>query len=228
MLINEIFSSIEGEGIRSGYLATFIRTQGCNLRCSYCDTEYAQDFIDGDKKSQYIDMSVSAIVKRCFELKNQRITFTGGEPLLQSDAVELLEILTQNDFIVNIETNGSIDLSILFAENNIKLDNVIITMDWKSLSSFMNKEMRPTNLPYLRSQDVLKFVVGSHIDLLEMCRVLKLVNQLKCQASIFVSPIYGQIQGDEIVEFLKTENLQNVRLQLQLHKYIWPVDKRGV
>lgn len=228
MLINEIFSSIEGEGIRSGYLATFIRAQGCNLRCSYCDTAYAQDLIDGDKKPQYVEMSVDAIAKKCCELKNQRITFTGGEPLLQSDAIELLETLTANDFVVNVETNGSVDLALLFGKNNINLDNIIVTMDWKSLSSLMNKEMRPTNLPYLRSQDVLKFVVGNHIDLLEMCRILKLLEQLKCEASIFVSPIYGQIQGSDIVEFLKAENLQNVRLQLQLHKYIWPVDKRGV
>lgn len=221
MQINEIFNSIEGEGIRSGYLATFIRTQGCNLRCIYCDTKYSWDENNG-----FVDMSINEIIDKCRELGNRRITLTGGEPLLQQDAVKLVEDLTKEGFEVNIETNGAVDLKPLIKNDDIERHNLIITMDWKSPSSLMRDQMIWSNLLLLQQQDVLKFVVGSHEDLMDMVQTLLATENVSY--SVFVSPIFGQIEGREIVEFMKQYHLEKVRLQLQLHKYVWPPEMRGV
>lgn len=225
MQINEIFSSIEGEGVRAGYLATFIRTQRCNLRCTYCDTKYSWGVKDNEGCLQYKEMTVDEIVKKCQEFNNKKITFTGGEPLLQKDAYDLLRELTDSGYEVNIETNGSINLSV-FADNNCKnRDKIILTMDWKSPSSGAREEMLLSNLFCLNKNDVLKFVVGTKEDLDDMVNIIK---DLPHQCNIFVSPIFGQIEPKDIVEYLKENNLQNVRMQLQLHKYIWPIEMRGV
>ena len=104
MKIVEIFSSIDGEGIRTGYLCTFIRTYGCNLRCNYCDSLYAST------NNNYSEMSISEIVKKCSELGNERITLTGGEPLIQPNVIDLISCLIESGFEVNIETNGSVDI----------------------------------------------------------------------------------------------------------------------
>ena len=103
MLISEIFSSIDGEGVRAGYLVTFIRTIGCPLRCSYCDTRYA---FKPDENTK--DMSVTEIVQKCQKFKNKRITLTGGEPLVQPDIWDLIKQLLKCNFEVNVETSGAI------------------------------------------------------------------------------------------------------------------------
>lgn len=224
MQINEIFSSIDGEGIRTGYLTTFIRSQFCSLHCSYCDTAYSLSAEDQNGNKQYTDMSVEEIIEKCDRLGNKRITFTGGEPLIQKDADELINELTSRGYEVNIETNGAVDLN-SHLENWNNPEKVIITMDWKSPSSGMNGRMIPSNLSYLMESDVLKFVVGTQEDLDDMLQVVT-ANDLVCH--IFVSPIYGQIEGKDIVEFMKKHDLQNVRVQVQLHKYFWPPQMRGV
>lgn len=228
MQINEIFSSIEGEGIRTGYLVTFIRSFRCNLLCRYCDTLYAvQPEKIGEKtENSYIDMTVDEIIEKCKKLGNKRITFTGGEPLIQPEALELISKLTVEGFEVNIETNGAVDLAKFVKFNDefpIDYKKLIITMDWKSPYSGMRDKMITENLYKLSEVDVLKFVVANKEDLDDMKEVIKDVD-----CNIFVSPVFGQIEPKEIVEYLKENNLQNVRMQLQLHKYIWPVDMRGV
>lgn len=225
MQINEIFSSIEGEGIRAGYLATFIRTQFCNLKCTYCDTKYSWDTKDDKGCLQYRDMTVGEIINKCKNLGNKRITFTGGEPLLQLDSKVLLLNLLKEGYEVNIETNGSININDYTYIPNTDLSNLIITMDWKSPSSGAREEMLLSNLMYLRGHDVLKFVVGNKEDLDDMREV---VNSLPRACNIFVSPVFGEIEPKDIVEYLKENNLQNIRMQLQLHKFIWPVEMRGV
>lgn len=229
MQINEIFSSIDGEGIRTGYLVTFIRSQHCTLKCTYCDTLYSLEPLDSNGNKQYTDMTVEEIVAKCKELGNNRITFTGGEPLMQKDAKELLSKLTLAGFEVNVETNGNIpirdyrtiDLDLPIAQNRL-----IMTMDWKSPSSGMRDKMVVDNLYCLSNSDVLKFVVGSKEDLDDMKNTLEQY-KIRCN-NIFVSPIFGQIEPKDIVEYLKENNMQNVRMQLQLHKFIWPVEMRGV
>lgn len=214
MLINEIFTSIEGEGIRMGYPVTFIRLYGCNLNCNYCDTRYSCEGKD------YTAMQIPSIVKEVEQLGVKRITLTGGEPLIHPQAEYLVNALLKEGYEVNIETNGSINIY----PYTLK-ENVIITMDYKSISSGENSKMNPANLRDLREQDVLKFVVGNKEDLADMKDVIKNYNP---KSSIFVSPIFNQIEISEIVEFIKDNKLNEVRVQVQLHKIIWEPNKRGV
>lgn len=209
LLVNEIFASIDGEGKRAGELATFIRLTGCNLRCSYCDTAYA--FKEGKP------MTVQEIVDK---VTQKRVTLTGGEPLTQ-DVKPLLKALKGHE--VNIETNGSIDIAPYF-----DFDNVFFTVDYKSGSSGMNKKMLMSNFKKLRSKDVLKFVIGSFEDL-EEAKLFYLNHFADLQDyKIYVSPVFGQIEPKDIVEFMKKNNLGQWRIQLQLHKFIWNPKKRGV
>lgn len=226
MLISEIFSSIEGEGIRTGCLATFIRTFGCNLRCSYCDSLYAVDrATDLFGNQNFKTMTMQEIVNECKHLGNKRITFTGGEPLLQKDARELIDKLLEEGFEVNIETNGAVPIDYFVYFHNRDLSKLIITMDWKSPYSGMRDKMIDNNLKALRNIDVLKFVVANKEDLDDMKQVIQ-SHDLYC--NIFVSPVFGQIEPFDIVNYLKQNNLQDVRMQLQIHKLIWDPNKRGV
>ena len=214
MLVNEIFSSIEGEGIRTGYPATFIRLYGCNLNCSYCDTRYSCEGHDGT------EMNVSEVIEKAKEVGVKRITLTGGEPLIHKNVEELVDELVNEGFEVNIETNGSVDIY-----PYIKKENVIITMDYKLISSGMNDKMNERNFKYLRPQDVLKFVVGNKQDLDVMKEILE-VHKPNC--NIFVSPVFEQIEPVEIVDYIKENKLNDCRVQLQLHKIIWDPEERGV
>ena len=232
MLINEIFSSIDGEGIRTGFPVTFIRTYGCNLLCSYCDTLYAVDpQTEEDKENAFITMTVDEIVDRCFDLKNKKITFTGGEPLIQKDAPELVARLLEEGFEVNIETNGAVNLSefndklVDVLSDDELLNNMIYTLDYKCPSSGMEDKMILENIDYLNDIDVLKFVVGSQEDLDTMKRI---VTEYTPECNIFISPVFGHIEPVALVDYILENNLQNVRVQLQLHKIIWPADMRGV
>lgn len=232
MQINEIFASIDGEGIRTGYPVTFIRTFGCNLRCSYCDTLYAvQPETQEDKDNAFVVMTVDEILDKCVELKNRRITFTGGEPLIQKDAPELVAALLDNGYEVNIETNGAVDLTIFeeklvdILQDDSLLNNLIYTLDYKCPTSGMEDKMIMENLGFLIDSDVLKFVVGSQGDLDKMKAILE---EYTPTAQVFVSPVFGQIEPKDIVEYVLANNLQEVRVQIQLHKIIWPVNMRGV
>ncbi len=218
MIVNEIFSSIDGEGIRQGELATFIRFAGCNLRCSYCDTKYAQKEEQGTKKS--VDEIISIISK----LKNRNITITGGEPLLQPKLLELVKKLVELGYYINIETNGSINIK------PFQLKNVIITMDYKTSSSLMINKMKIQYLNFLRPQDVLKFVIGTKEDMKDVKRVLK---QVKIKSYIYLSPVFNEIEPSKLVDFLKGLNEEGIdtsktRVQIQLHKVIWDSEMRGV
>lgn len=215
MKLAEIFNSIDGEGIRAGKLATFIRLAGCNLRCSYCDTPYALALSDGK------EISVDDIVRTIGE--NHYITITGGEPLIHPETKELVQKLASLGYEVNIETNGSIDITPFL------LHDVIITMDYKCPSSGWEPAMILSNLERLRKGDVLKFVVSKE----DLPAVRMILRNYKIQAQIYLSPVFGAIEPVEIVEFmrqLQTEGLDmdNARVQLQLHKYIWEPNKRGV
>lgn len=129
MRVNEIFKSIDGEGLRTGELTTFIRLAGCNLRCSYCDTCYAL------KNSNGTEMSVDEIVKKAKKMDYRNITLTGGEPLIHKDVDDLISKLCENGFYVNIETNGSVPI-----DKYITNKNIILTMDYKLPSSGVEKK----------------------------------------------------------------------------------------
>ena len=215
--IVEIFSSIEGEGWRSGYLCTFIRIAGCNLRCSYCDTTYSFDVAHAKR------MTIEEICEQVEQLGCKFVTITGGEPLLQGELNQLVRSLLQQHCHINIETNGALDITNI---ERFAFEPLFFTVDWKSPSSGANQEMFVPNLYNIQSCDVLKFVVGSHDDLNEMLRVLT-AHRIEARA-IYVSPVFGQIQLVEIVDFLKQHKLQQVRLQIQLHKIVWDPNERGV
>lgn len=204
--VNEIFNSIDGEGRRAGELTSFIRLTGCNLRCTYCDSRYT--FHEGE------EMEIEDIVKK---VSYKNVTLTGGEPLFQ-DVHDLLDGLTEHD--VNIETNGSI-LIIPYMRHK----NTWFTIDYKCGCSGMSKHMLEENFWALRAQDVLKFVVGSQDDLEQAHSVYSVYNP---KAQVYISPVFGKIEPRDIVAYMKQHNLQDWRIQLQLHKFIWNPMKRGV
>ncbi len=214
MLISEIFKSIDGEGPRAGLPAVFVRTFGCPLRCKYCDSLYA---VEG---GGYKFMTYHDVLDKVAEFGIKNVTLTGGEPLVHKDAIDLVKALSNQGYMVQIETSGSVDFS-----PYLSIPNVMITMDWKSIYSGMSDMMKPNLLGMLESKDVLKFVVANKEDLDQMKAVLEKYNP---SAQIFVSPVFGEIEPKEIVEYILSNKLTNCRVQLQLHKFIWPADMRGV
>ena len=212
----EIFKSIEGEGKRAGLPCTFIRLYGCNLNCSYCDTRY------GCEGNQFTSINIYNILDTVKTLGVKNVTVTGGEPLIHGDEVNMLiELLDNRGYEVNIETNGSIDFK-PFVSNR---KNVFVTMDYKCPSSGMEDEMLLSNLRQLRTKDVLKFVVGS-LDDLKKAKFI--IDAVQPKGQVYFSPVFGKIEPKEIVEFVLDENLNNCKVQVQLHKVIWEPDKRGV
>lgn len=198
-----------------------------------CDTLYAVDptSIGEAVEDNYVSMSIEEIVNKCNELNCSKITFTGGEPLIQKDAPELVAALLDAGYEVNIETNGAVDLKpfndrlIDVLNDDELLNNLIYTLDYKCPSSGMEDKMILSNIDFLNHIDVLKFVVGSSEDLDKMKSI---VEEYTPECNIFVSPVFGQIEPKEIVEYILANNLEQIRIQLQLHKIIWPVDARGV
>lgn len=219
MDIIEIFTSIEGEGKRTGLPCTFIRVAGCNLRCSYCDTQYSYD----EEAKNATEMTVEQIVRECQGYGVKLVTVTGGEPLAHKNIVELLYQLDQAGFEVNIETNGSLFIKPMKIEGLYK--NLFLTMDYKGPSSNMEAKMELSNLTLLDENDVLKFVVGSHDDLETMRAILI---KYEPKAEIYVSPIWGQIELEDIANYIMKHKLNNCKIQVQLHKLIWDPNKRGV
>ncbi len=215
----EIFESINGEGRRVGQLAIFIRLQKCNLNCSYCDTRWA----NGDD-APYTLMSEDEIYDRILKSGIKNITLTGGEPLLHKDVEILLEKIGENpNLSLEIETNGSIEL-----EKFSKLKNPpLFTMDYKLSSSKMENKMCLDNFKYLTSKDTVKFVVGTIEDLKKAKEIIERYSLIgKC--AVYFSPVFNSIDPIEIVKFMKENRLNGVNLQLQIHKFIWDPESKGV
>jgi 7-carboxy-7-deazaguanine synthase len=217
--VAETFLSINGEGTHAGQLAFFIRFTGCNLRCSYCDTAWANT---PDAPHQVLTaQQLYALAK---ESGSRNITITGGEPLLQKDIKAFLSLLCRDQSLfVEIETNGAVPLMEFCDIQN----RPSFTMDYKLPSSGMEKYMVFNNLVILTPQDTVKFVCGSQEDLR---RAKEIIDQyhLQGRTHIYLSPVFGQIEPADMVEFMKNNQLLDVNLQLQLHKFIWDPEKRGV
>ena len=214
----EIFESINGEGMRAGELAVFVRMKGCNLSCNYCDTMWANK-----PDCEFEDMTAEQIVDRVKKSGIKNVTLTGGEPLLQKDADKLLEAFSsEKDMRVEIETNGSIDLKPF-----LKIENVSFTMDYKLPESDMEKYMNTDNFKILRKKDTLKFVASSVNDLKKAKEIIEKY-ELIGKVNIIFSPVFGKIELTDIVDFLKDNKLNDVRMQLQMHKFIWDPEERGV
>ena len=214
----EQFVSINGEGVCAGELAAFIRFKGCNLSCSYCDTRWANL-----KDAFCAAVSTDDLFAWAKKTGVRNITLTGGEPLLQENIGELISQLGKNGFRVEIETNGSVSI-----ENLAKSEyRPVFTMDYKLPESGMEQAMDCGNFEYLIYDDTVKFVVGSRNDLLRALEVMEQY-QLRERCHVYLSPVFGKIDPADMVKFMKKNQLNGVRLQLQLHKFIWNPEKRGV
>ena len=215
--VNEIFLSIDGEGYRTGLPVVFIRLYGCNLNCSYCDTRYSCE------QQEYKEMSLYDILAQVLSYGVPRVTLTGGEPLIHPGVKDLIVSLVANDIEVNIETNGAVDLDefIEFKYNS----KVVFTMDYKCKSSGMEEKMVLSNLVFLQPKDVIKFVVSNYNEMEEMEYILE---ASKCKAQAYVSPVFGAIEPKELVQYVLDNGLNDVKVQVQLHKIIWEPTKRGV
>ena len=215
MRVIEKFVSINGEGLRQGELAVFIRFANCNLRCSYCDTTYS--FINPVYNDESIDEIIDYINKQHFK----NITLTGGEPLIQEDIDILIKRLVELGYRVEIETNGSVDIK------KYLNDKISFTLDYKLPTSLMEKFMLTDNYNYVTKKDSIKFVCGDLNDLIKAKEIMikyDLINKTNC----LISPVFNQINLEDIVNFLIDNNLNDVRLCLQIHKIIWDPNKRGV
>lgn len=217
--IAETFSSINGEGTHAGQLAFFIRFTGCNLNCSYCDTKWANV-----PNAPFTEMTADEILSEVKKSGIKNVTVTGGEPLIQPNIIPLLEMLCGGGRYVEIETNGSADVSEVL---KIKENRPALTMDYKLPSSGMENYMHTENLFALEKKDTVKFVSGSRADLeraLEIIREYGLIG--KC--AVYISPVFGKIKPAEIVDFMLENKLNGVNVQLQMHKFIWDPNARGV
>lgn len=216
--VAEKFVSINGEGTKAGQPAVFIRLAGCNLRCSYCDTMWANSF-----DAPHVKMTETELADYVKSTGITNVTLTGGEPLLAENVSVLLAALAEIGASVEIETNGSADISVCDSIS----PRPIVTMDYKLPSSGMESHMRQENYALLQSTDTVKFVCGSRDDLE---RALEIINRydLTHRCRVFFSPVFGKIEPADMVDFILEHKLNGVNFQLQLHKFIWDPDKRGV
>lgn len=215
MRVIEKFVSINGEGLRQGELAVFIRFANCNLRCSYCDTKYSFE------NPKYTEESIDEIIDYVKAQKVKNITLTGGEPLIQDGIDELINKLSNLGYRIEIETNGSVDIK------KYLNPNVSFTLDYKLPTSLMENKMNLDNYKYITKKDSVKFVCGSSIDLDKALEIMKkhdLINKTNC----LLSPVFGMIKLEDIVDFMIKNNLNDVKYCLQIHKVIWDPNKRGV
>jgi 7-carboxy-7-deazaguanine synthase len=210
--INEIFYSIQGESTHAGRPCVFVRLTGCNLRCRWCDTEYA--FYEGRKLTI---AEVAALVARhhC-----NLVEITGGEPLLQEGVYPLTEALLTAQHTVMIETSGAVDVS--------RLDpRVIKIMDLKCPGSGECDRNLWSNLGHLSARDEVKFVLADRADY-EWARDAIGAHGLDGRVNaVLMSPVFGELDPAELAKWILADRIP-ARLQIQMHKHIWPPDTRGV
>ena len=218
MKVVEKFVSINGEGPRAGELAVFLRFKGCNLRCSYCDTMWANE-----PDCPYVEETPQQLYNYVKSTKVKNVTLTGGEPLLQQDMDQLLKLLTEDEELrVEVETNGAINLKMFTARNR-----PVFTMDYKLPSSGWEGAMNTANFEVLSKEDTVKFVAGSPRDLERAAQIIEQYGLLeKCH--VYFSPVFGQIEPVQIVDFMIGRRMNEARIQIQMHKVIWDPNQRGV
>ena len=209
--VNEIYYSIQGESSKSGLPCVFVRLTYCNLRCTYCDTEYA--FYEGE------DKSIAEIINEVKKYNCKLIEVTGGEPLVQKECLELMKKLCDEGFDVMLETGGSLTIK--------DVDNrVLIIMDLKCPSSKMEKKNLYENIDYLKPKDELKFVIGNREDY-DWSKKIITEYDLKNKSKILFSVVFGELEPVSLVNWIIEDKL-DVRYQLQMHKYIWHPEEKGV
>ena len=208
--INEIYHSIQGESTYMGMPCVFIRLTYCNLRCTYCDTEYA--FYDGK------EMTIKEILSKIKSFNCKTVEVTGGEPLAQDGCIDLLNKLISEGYKVLLETSGSISIAKV-------PDDIIKIVDFKCPSSKMEDRNLWSIVDELSVNDQIKFVIGDRNDYEWSCKMIEKHN-LNRWVNLF-SPVFDKIKPKTIVEWILEDGI-DVRFQLQMHKYIWNPEKQGV
>lgn len=211
LTINEIFYSIQGESSYMGMPCVFVRLTYCNLRCTYCDTEYA--FYEGSP------MTIPEIVSQVNRYNCKLVEITGGEPLAQEGVHELFQVLCNQGNEVLVETGGSLDIS--------KVDaRVKRIVDLKCPSSGMVKKNLWSNIQHLTSADEVKFVVGNREDFDWAVNCIR-EHSLELKSPILMSCVFGVLQPIDLATWILESKLP-IRFQLQMHKYIWEPETKGV
>jgi 7-carboxy-7-deazaguanine synthase len=211
LLVCETFVSIMGESSFAGLPGFFIRLSGCNLRCRYCDTTYAYD--------QGVERTIKSLVAEAEASGFNLVLITGGEPLLQEECLPLLTALLDREFTVLLETNGSRPLQDL----DTRVHRI---MDLKCPSSGMQAHNYLKNLEYLTASDELKYVVSHRADFDWALQMMAPYRSWE-RHQVLISPVFGVLSPSDLVTWILEAKLP-LRLNLQLHKYIWPPDTRGV
>ncbi|GKS63358.1 7-carboxy-7-deazaguanine synthase [Nitrospira sp.] len=211
MRVTEVFHSVQGESTFAGLPCVFVRLTGCPLRCTWCDTDYA--FFGGS------ELSLDEVLGKIRSFGCSLVEVTGGEPLSQPETIALLHRLCQEEYTVLLETSGAMDTTAVDP-------SVRIILDVKCPGSGMTERMHWPNVERLRPQDEAKFVIQDQIDYdwakstLDRFRLIE-------RCPVLFSPVFGTLDPRELSEWVLADRLP-VRLQLQLHKYIWAPDMRGV
>ncbi len=207
--VSEIFYSLQGESRTVGLPTVFVRLTGCPLRCGYCDTAYA--FTGGER------LSLAEILNKVSAYSPQYVTVTGGEPLAQRDCWLLLKMLCDAGFSTSVETSGAVDIS--------RVDKRVSTvMDIKTPGSGESERNLYRNIELLKRKDQIKFVITDRLDY-DWSRQFIHENELSGKHEILFSPVHGELDPAEMARWILDDNLQ-VRMQIQLHKYLWG-DERG-
>ena len=212
LIVNEIFYSIQGESVHAGLPCVFVRLTGCNLRCRYCDTRYA--FSEGRC------MSIGHIVERVASFGCRLVEITGGEPLLQEQTPKLVNALLADRYQVLMETNGSLDID--------RVDRRCSRiMDIKCPSSGEKSSNDPENRKRLTANDQVKFVVGDRNDFRFAVEMMADLPDCLPADRILFSAAAGGLAMEELARWMLDARIR-ARLQVQLHKVIWPDRERGV
>ena len=211
--ITEIFRSIQGESTRAGLPCTFIRLTGCNLRCTWCDTEYS--FYGGAR------MSLDEVMRKVSDLGGNLVEITGGEPLLQQPVYPLMDCLLGEGYRVMLETSGERPVNHVPPE-------VIKIVDVKCPDSGEPDTFRLENLDYLSPHDELKFVIATRRDYAFARDLTKRHRLTQRVAAVIFSPAHGEIDLPSLAQWILNDGLDEVRFGHQLHKTIWGAEAKGV
>jgi 7-carboxy-7-deazaguanine synthase len=212
LTINEIFYSVQGESSYAGRPCVFVRLTACDLRCSWCDTAYA--FHEGTKRS------LDSILEEVDAYRCPLVEVTGGEPLLQADVYPLMESLLARGRTVLLETGGH--------RSTARVpDGVVTILDVKCPGSGESDKNDWTNLERLQPRDEVKFVVKDRTDYEYAREIIARHDLGRRAAAVHFSPVHGVMDARALAEWVLADNLP-VRVQLQLHKYIWDPATRGV
>jgi 7-carboxy-7-deazaguanine synthase len=211
LTVNEVFFSVQGEGTRAGRPCVFVRLTGCPLRCAWCDTAYA--FHEGERREE------DALLAEVERFPCRLVLLTGGEPLAQAAAFPFVTRLLDRGFEVLVETSGHIPLEALDRR-------AVAVMDVKAPGSGESHRTEWSNLDRLKATDEVKLVLLDRRDY-EWARDLVRERALAERCTVLLSPVHGVLDPGQLARWILEDGLP-VRVQVQLHKYLWPDVERGV